>query len=125
MEMEGLQPVMAEDGIEEVGEGGNQARDDAAREEGVEGAPRSLWLDGASLELGLPLLVVLPRRQQTRGGEVLLRDIGRVQSPLVLGGRRSSLDLAGRHWSEARRGIEADLEISEARSVKGDLEQGE
>ena len=38
MEMEGLQPVMLEDCIEEVREGGNQASDDAAYKEGVEGA---------------------------------------------------------------------------------------
>ena len=76
-------------------------------------------------KLRLPPFVALPRRQQARGGEVLLRDIGRVQSRLIPGRRRSSLDLSGRHWSLARKGIEADLEISEARSEKGDLEQGE
>ena len=42
MKMKGLQLVMAEDGVEEVGEGGNQPRNDAAHEEGVKGASRSL-----------------------------------------------------------------------------------
>lgn len=59
-----------------------------------------------------------------RGGEVLLRDIGRIQSWLVPSRQRNSLGLSGRHWSEARKGIGADLGISEARSEKGDLEQG-
>ena len=63
MKMEGMQLVMVEDGLEEIREGGNQSRDNAAHEEGVEGASQSFWLGGASPELGLPLLVVLPRRQ--------------------------------------------------------------
>ena len=63
MEMQRLQPVMAKDLIEEVGEGGNQPRDDAAHEEGEEGAPRRLRHGRASPELGLPPLVALSRRQ--------------------------------------------------------------
>ena len=51
-----------------------------------------------------PLFVAPPCRQQARG-EILLRDIGRVQSRLVPGRRRSSLDLAGRHWSLNGRGL--------------------
>ena len=35
VKMKGLQPVMAEDGVEEVGEGGNKACDDGVREEGI------------------------------------------------------------------------------------------
>ena len=125
MEMKGLQPVMAEDGVEEVGEGRNQAGDNGVHEEGLEGAPLSLWLGGASPELGLPPLVALPRRQQVRGGKALLRDVGRIKSWFIPSLRRGGLDLARCHWSQMQSKVGADLEVSAARSEKGGLEKGE
>ena len=88
---------MLVDYVEEVGEGGNEAGDDAAHEEGVEGVLRSFGHGGVSPELGLPLLIVLPHCQQARDGEVLRRDIGRLQSRLVPGRRRINLGLLGCH----------------------------
>ena len=99
MEMKGLQPVMAKDGVEEVGEGRKQACDDGVREERVESAPLSLRHGRASPDFGLPLLIALPRCQQARGGEILLRDGGRVQGWLIPGWRRINLGLPGHHWS--------------------------
>ena len=113
-----------EDRVEEVGEWGNEAGDDAAHEEGVEGALRSFGHGRAGPELGLRPFITLPRRQKARGDEALLRDIGRVESWLVPSRRRGKLDLLGRHWSLIQKGMGADLEISEARGEKGDLEQG-
>nr|XP_045083589.1 protein FAR1-RELATED SEQUENCE 5-like [Aegilops tauschii subsp. strangulata] len=60
--------VVAEDGVEEVGERGNQPGDDAAHEEGVESAAWGFRLGGANPERSLPLLITL-RRHQEHGGK--------------------------------------------------------
>ena len=68
MEMQRLQPIVPKDLIEDVREGGNQPCNDAAHEEGEEGASLGFWHVKAGPELSLPPLVAFPHRQQALGG---------------------------------------------------------
>ena len=60
MKMQRLQPIVAEDLIEEVREGGNQPGGDAAREEGEEGASLRLRHVGGKPKLRLPHSLLSP-----------------------------------------------------------------
>ena len=126
MEMKGLQPVMAEDTVEELVKGRNQAGDDGAHEEGVKGAPLSLWGSRAGSESSLPHLAALRRRHQAREGEILLCHVGDPElastrlmeprprscgAPLLVGG-----EWMRRIWRFRKQ---------EGKSKKGDLEQDE
>ena len=74
-------------------------------------------------ELDRPPLIALARRQQAHGGEALLRDGGRLKSGLVRSRCRGGLDLAWRHERQMQSKDGADLEITAAKSEKGDLER--
>ena len=90
---------MAEDGVEEVGEGVNQACNDGTHEEGIEGAPLVLRLGRAGLERSLPHLAALRHRHQAREGEILLRHVWGIQSRRVPGRWSPGRGLVGRHCS--------------------------
>ena len=78
MKMEGMELVMAEDGVEKSRERGDQPREDTMHGEGVEGTIRGLRIGGAGPERRLSPLIVVARRQREHGGEVLLfSDAGR------------------------------------------------
>ena len=72
MNMEGVELVVAKNSVEEVGERGNQPREDTVLEEGVEGAAQSFRLGIADLERRLSTLIAIVSSQLERGGEVLL-----------------------------------------------------
>ena len=86
MKMEGMEIIMAEDGVDETGERGDQPLEDAVQEEGIEGTAQGFQLGGAGPEHGLFPLVIIARRHSAHGGELLLRDRGRAQGRLVPGG---------------------------------------
>ena len=87
MKMDGMELIVVKNSIEEVGERGNQPREDTMHEEGVEGATRGLRFGGAGPKRGLSPLIAVARRHQERGGKVLLRDRGRAQGRLEPQGR--------------------------------------
>ena len=89
MKMEGVDLIVTEDGVEDVGEGGNQPGNGATREEGVESAARGLRLGRADPKHSLLLLVTL-RHHQAHGGQALLYHARRLMRGLVPGWRRGS-----------------------------------
>ena len=101
---------MAEDGVEELGEGRHQARSNGAYKERVKGAPSALRSGTAGLERGRPV-DALRRHHLARPSKILLRHSRRIQ-----GGRVpcSGWGLARRHALLGCR-VVVDLEISEAR----------
>ena len=105
METEGLQPVMFEDCIEEVGEGGNQASNDAAHKGGLEGALQSLRHGGDSPELILPFSLFSPTVSRRVATRFFSETLGASRAGSYHAGGKTTLDFRGAIGGKVGRGL--------------------
>ena len=103
MDVERVKTIVVKDGEEEGGEWRYQPREDAVHEEGEEVAARGLRCGGGDLERSLLPLIIISRRQEDHGLELLPSNAGRQQRWLVPGGagsRGANRGLLGSHQVE-------------------------